>query len=175
MQLVTNTLSQHLVLVTNFPPLPPVLATSSPATPCTYTYPKLSSPLDFNRDYSIRQAFLNSCALYICLALEQFSCKEKKILWALTFFKGGHTVKWSKNLFCQKVDTRCFPIQAWADFKAQFKVQFFLVNAEADMVNTLEGTSYHQGTQMVEDYLNGFQLLISDAGYTNPQTLIVKF
>jgi len=49
------------------------------------------------------------------------------------------------------------------------------VNAEADAINTLEGTSYHQGGQMVDDYLDNFQTLVSDAGYTDPQTLVVKF
>jgi len=49
------------------------------------------------------------------------------------------------------------------------------VNAEADAINTLEGTSYHQGGRMVDDYLDNFQTLVSDAGYTDPQTLVVKF
>jgi len=49
------------------------------------------------------------------------------------------------------------------------------VNAEADMINTLEGTSYHQGGQTVDDYLNSFRTLVSDAYYIDPQTLVVKF
>jgi len=28
---------------------------------------------------------------------------------------------------------------------------------------------------MVDDYLDNFQTLVSDAGYTDPQTLVVKF
>jgi len=28
---------------------------------------------------------------------------------------------------------------------------------------------------MVDDYLDNFQALVSNAGYTNPQTLVVKF
>ena len=43
------------------------------------------------------------------------------------------------------------------------------------MINALEGTSYHQGNQTVDDYLDSFQALVSDAGYTDPQTLVVKF
>ena len=46
---------------------------------------------------------------------------------------------------------------------------------EADAINALEGTSYHQGDQMVDDYLDNFQALVSDAGYTDPRTLVVKF
>jgi len=46
---------------------------------------------------------------------------------------------------------------------------------EADAINGLEGTSYHQGNRMVDDYLDSFQALVSDAGYMDPQTLVVKF
>ena len=42
-------------------------------------------------------------------------------------------------------------------------------------INTLEGTSYHQGNQMVDDYLDSCQALVSDTGYTDPWTLVVKF
>ena len=113
--------------------------------------------------------------LYLHLALEQFSCDEEKILWTLTFFKDGRAARWSKNLFRQEADTSIFPIQSWAHFKQQFWSQFFPVNAEADTVNTLEGSSYYQGNQMVDDYLDTFLTLVSDARYTDPWTLVVKF
>jgi len=44
-----------------------------------------------------------------------------------------------------------------------------------DAINTLERTSYHQENWTVDDYLDGFQTLVSDTGYTDPQTLVVKF
>jgi len=121
------------------------------------------------------RAFLNSCSLYIRLAPEQFCDEQEKILWALTFFKDGHTAKWSENVFRQEADTGVFPIPTWGDFEQQFQLHFFPVNAEADAINTLEGTSYHQGARTVDDYLDNFQTLVSDAGYTDPRTLVVKF
>ena len=42
-------------------------------------------------------------------------------------------------------------------------------------INALEGTSYHQENQTVDNYLDSFQALVSDAGYMDPQTLVVKF
>jgi len=113
--------------------------------------------------------------LYLCLAPEQFSYDEEKIFWTLTFFKDGRATRWSKNLFHQEVDTGIFPIQSWADFEQQFQSQFFPVNAEADAVNALEGSSYYQGNRTVDDYLDCFLTLVSDAGYTDPRTLVVKF
>jgi len=112
--------------------------------------------------------------LYLCLALEQFTCNKEKIFWTLTFFKDERTAKWSKNLFHQETDTSIFPIRSWTDFEQQFWSQFFLVNAEADAINTLEGSSYYQGNRMVDDYLDSFLILASDTRYTNPQTLVVK-
>jgi len=137
--------------------------------------PKLSCPLDFGGECHNSHAFLNSYSLYIHLAPEQFHNKKERILWALTFFKSGHAAKWSKNVFCQEANTGVFPIRTWRNFEQQFRVHFFPVNAEADAINALEGTSYHQGDRIVDDYLDNFQALVSDTGYTDPQTLVVKF
>jgi len=101
--------------------------------------------------------------------------RREKIFWTLAFFKDGRAVKWSENLFRQEADTGIFPIRSWTDFEQQFWSQFFLVNAEADAINTLEGSLYYQGNRMVDDYLNSFLILASDAGYTDPWTLVVKF
>ena len=182
---MTTQLQQLTQLVANSSP-PPILHTPPPlipsppvAPPPTLTtrqmHPKLSCPPDFSGERYNGYVFLNSCSLYIYLAPEQFHNEQEKILWALTFFKGGHTTKWSENMFCQEIDTGVFPIQTWEDFKQQFWVHFFPVNAEADMISALEGASYHQGSQTVDDYLDNFQALVSDAGYMDPWTLVVKF
>jgi len=163
---------------------PPVLPSPPPVSPPSpvpaasskqRTRPKLPSPPDFSSERSSGRAFLNSCTLYLHLAPEQFTCDEEKIFWTLAFFKDGRTAKWSENLFCQEADTGIFPIRSWTDFKQQFWSQFFPVNAEADTINTLEGSSYYQGNQTVDNYLDSFLILALDAGYTDPQTLVVKF
>jgi len=65
-----------------------------------------------------------------------------------------------KNLFCQETDTGIFPIQSWAHFEQQFRSQFFLVNAEADAINALEGSSYYQGNWTVYYMTENTQLII---------------
>jgi len=160
------------------PPSPPPISPPSPvpAAPSKQrTRPKLPSPPDFSSEWSSGRAFLNSCTLYLRLALEQFTCNEEKIFWTLAFFKDGRAAKWSENLFRQEADTGIFPIRSWTNFEQQFQSQFFPVNAEADAINTLEGSSYYQGNQTVDDYLDSFLILASDAGYMDPQTLVVKF
>jgi len=108
------------------------------------------------------------------LALEQFDLDNEWIFWALIFFKSGYIAKWSKNLFYQKANTSIFPLQSWLVFEQQFQAQFFPVNIEVDATNTLEGFFYYQNNHMVENYLDSFQSLVSDAGYSNLRTLVVK-
>ena len=85
-------------LVTTFPsPVnPPSPVPSAPTK--QWTRPKLLSPPDFSSERTSGRAFLNSCMLYLRLALEQFSCDEEKIFWTLAFFKDGHAARWSENL-----------------------------------------------------------------------------
>jgi len=147
----------------------------SSTPPTQQIRPKLSCPLDFNGEHHNSHTFLNSCSLYICLALEQFHDKQERILWALIFFKRGRAAKWFKNVFRQEVDTGIFPIQTWGEFEQQFWLHFFLANAEADAINALEETFYYQGNRMVDDYLDSFQALVSNIGYTDLWTLVVKF
>ena len=71
-------------------------------------------------------------------------------------------------MFRQEADTGVFPIQTWRDFEQQFQLHFFSVNTEADAINALKSTSYHQGGQTVDDYLDNFQVLVSDVGYMDP-------
>jgi len=71
------------------------------------------------------------------------------------------------------VDTGIF--QTWGDFEQQFQVYFFSVNVEADTINALEEASYHQGDWTVNDYLDNFQALVSNTGYTDSWMLVVKF
>ena len=78
-------------------------------------------------------------------------------------------------MFHQEADTSVFPIQTWRDFEQQFWLHFFPVNTEVDAINVLEGTSYYQGGRTVDDYLDNFQALVSDVGYMDPRTLVVKF
>jgi len=109
------------------------------------------------------------------LALEQFNLDLKRIFWVLMFFRSGQVAKWSKNLFYIKADTSIFFILSWSTFKQQFWAQFFLVNTETNTTNILERSSYYQNNWIVEDYLDSFQILVSNTGYMDPHTLVVKF
>ena len=106
---LTTQLQQLIQLVANPPPppipnisplpMPSSLASPPPALAMRQMRPKLSCPLDFSREHHNSCTFLNSCSFYIYLVPEQFHDEEERILWALTFFKGGCATKWSENVF----------------------------------------------------------------------------
>jgi hypothetical protein len=63
----------------------------------------------------------------------------------------------------------------WVDFEDEFHKDFLPLNMEATAVNVLETSAYFQGKRMVDDYLDHFQDLVYDSGYTDPKTIMVKF
>ena len=76
-QLMTSPASAPTVA--SLPPVnPPLPVLSTPSK--QRTRPKLPSPPDFSSERSSSRAFFNSCTLYLCLAPEQFSYNEEKIL-----------------------------------------------------------------------------------------------
>jgi hypothetical protein len=42
-------------------------------------------------------------------------------------------------------------------------------------INRLESTTYFQKGRSLDDYIDEFQDLITDSGYTDPKTIVVKF
>jgi len=107
--------------------------------------------------------------------MDQFSCDQNKVLWALLFFESGYILKWSKRIFHEESTTSNFPITLWAEFEQLFQEYFFPINATIKPVNKLEGTAYYQESHIVKDYLVKFQTLITEASCTNSHTVVVKF
>ena len=91
-QLVANPTLPAALNISPLPvPSPPI--SPSPALTAWQTHSKLSFSPDFSGEHHNSHAFLNFCSLYIHLVPEQFYNEQEKILWALTFFKGGRTTK----------------------------------------------------------------------------------
>jgi len=80
------------------PPVPSPPVSPPPALPVRQTCPKLFCSPDFNRERHNGRTFLNSCSLYICLALEQFYDEQEKNSLGSHVFQG-----WS---CCQVVQER---------------------------------------------------------------------
>jgi hypothetical protein len=62
-----------------------------------------------------------------------------------------------------------------ADFRDEFRGEFTLAHAESAAVSRLESTAYFQKSRPLDEYLDEFQDLLADSGYTDPKTAVVKF
>ena len=57
----------------------------------------------------------------------------------------------------------------------EFRKDFCPTHSDAAAINTLESTVYYQKLRSVDDYLDEFLELVSEAGYTDPRTIVIKF
>jgi hypothetical protein len=96
----------------------------------------------------------------------------------MTYMNQGRAQKWANRVYHWEV----IPANAgsphfvdWDDFRSRFRAEFFPLHSDAVATNKLEGTTYFQGRRSVDDYLDDFQDLISESGYADLKTIVVKF
>ena len=153
-------------------PLPPtdIPKTSRTARPAT--------PPDFNGERSEGLAFLNSCQTYLRLCPEEFPDEQTKIVWAMSYMKTGRAQKWTARIFRweqSEENANHSRFLDWADFRDEFRKEFTPSHADALAINRLESSAYYQRNRCLDDYIDEFQDLITDSGYTDPKTIVVKF
>ena len=153
----------------------PVVTTTTPSAGRKKNHLKPSTPADFDGDRAKGKAFLTSCHTYIRLCADSFEDNDTKIVWAMSFMKTGRASRWAQRELEHEAAKGSLRFTDWLDFEDEFCQDFTPLNAEATAVNILEGNSYFQGRQSVDDYLDQFQDLIYDSGYTDPKTIVVKF
>jgi hypothetical protein len=139
---------------------------------------KPSPPPNFDGDRHKGRGFLNACQAYFRLRPDNFPDEQTKIQWAMTYMNQGRAQKWANRVYHWEV----IPANAgsphfldWDDFRSHFRTEFFLLHSDAVATNKLEGTTYFQGRRSVDDYLDDFRDLISESGYSDPKTIVVKF
>ena len=139
---------------------------------------KPSPPPSFDGDRQKGKGFINACQAYFRLRPDQFPDEQTKIQWAMTYMNQGRAQKWANRIY----HWEAIPANVgnphfldWDDFRSRFRTEFFPLHSDAVATNKLEGTSYFQNRQTVDDYLDGFRDLISDSGYSDPKTIVVKF
>lgn len=135
-------------------------------------------PAEFDGDRTKGTAFLNSCQTYIRLCPKEFADEQTKIVWAMSYMKAERAAKWTARVFRweqqpdNKQSTRFLD---WADFMEEFRKEFTPAHADALAINRLESSAYYQKTRSLDDYLDEFLDLITESGYTDQKTIVVKF
>ena len=152
------------------------LPTASAAN--TKTDLKPSPPPNFDGDRHKGKGFINACQAYFRLRPDSFPDEQTKIQWAMTYMNQGRAQKWANRIY----HWEAIPANVgnshfvdWDDFRSRFRTEFFPLHSDAVATNKLEGTSYFQGRRAVDDYLDDFRDLISESGYSDPKTIVVKF
>jgi hypothetical protein len=137
-----------------------------------------ANPPDFNGERSEGLAFLNSCQTYIRLCPEEFPDEQTKIMWAMSYMKTGRAQRWTARVFRWESSTENeghTRFLDWEDFRDEFRKEFTPAHADALAINRLESSAYYQRNRSLDDYIDEFQDLIVDSGYTDPKTIVVKF
>ena len=161
-------------------------STAGPAHPPVQVAPaaktkndlKPSPPPNFNGDRHSGRGFINACQAYFRLRPDDFLDEQTKIQWAMTFMNQGRAQKWANRIYRWEsipANSGALYFVDWDDFRSRFRTEFFPLHSDAAATNRLEGISYFQGRRTVDDYLDDFRDLISDSGYTDPKTIVVKF
>jgi hypothetical protein len=88
--------------------------------------------------------------------------------------KSGRAAKWTARIFRWEELPENFGYTKfldWEDFRDEFKKEFTPAHVDFLAINRLGSTAYYQKTRPLNNYLDEFQNLITDSGYTNPKRL----
>ena len=138
--------------------------------------PPPALPSEFDGDRTHGMAFLRSCQTYIRLCPDNFSNDQTKIVWTLSYMKAGRAAKWAARVFrWEEENPESYRFVDWEDFRHGFKEEFCPAHTDMAAINRLESITYFQNKRSVDEYLDEFLDLISEAGYTDNKTVVVKF
>ena len=157
------------------PPVQQPTPSPAPSVGQKRNFLKPATPSDFTGDCSTGKSFLISCQMYIRLCPKVFDDDAMQIVWAMSYMKTGCAAQWAVREFELKAKEGHLCFVDRLDFKEEFRKDFTPLDAESTAINMLETTSYFQGKQTVDEYLDQFHDLIYDSGYTDKKTIIVKF
>ena len=92
--------------------------------------------------------------------------------------KSGRAAKWTARIFKWEElseNEGCSKFADWEDFRDEFKKEFTPAHTDSLAINRLKSTAYYQKSRSLDDYIDEFQDLITESGYTDPKTIMVKF
>jgi hypothetical protein len=135
---------------------------------------KVAPPADFNGDRQNGRAFLNNCKLYLELNAESFTDDRQRVHWALSYFKTGRAAKFADRIL--RAEPGKGPqLTTWKDFEKEFSLRFCETNERVHALTKLEGSTWYQRGNSVDDYIDGFEELVDLAGLETDAGLVMKF
>jgi hypothetical protein len=96
----------------------------------------------------------------------------------MSYMKSGRAQKWTARIFRweqQPEHSDQTKFLDWEDFVGTFRTEFTPAHSDALAINCLESTAYYQKGRSLDEYIDEFQDLVADSGYSDPKTIVVKF
>ena len=146
-------------------------APNPPAPPHSSLRPAM--PNDFDGSRTLGKAFLTSCRLYFNLCPREFPNDQVRINWVLSFMKTDRAATFAQSVMRRQEEGLVFA--DWHAFEKEFRLHFCPHDERTAAMNKLEGTSYYQGRRPIDDYIDYFEELIAEAGYTEGRVIVMKF
>ena len=95
----------------------------------------------------------------------------------MSYMKSSHAQKWTACIFHweqEPKNSRANKFFDWEDFRNEFKKEFTPANSDALAINRLKSAAYYQKNRPLDDYIDEFQDLVAESGYSDPKTIVVK-
>ena len=140
---------------------------------------RLAISTDFDRDCG-KDMCSSICAASTLQSLgtiagDLFPNDQACIHWALSFFKSDRAACFANKVLRHETKGKGNYFQDWDAFEKIFSNQFCPKHKQLMALTRLEGTSWYQGKDPVDDYIDRFQELTDLAEYNDDKTIVIKF
>ena len=143
--------------------------------PSTARLIKPASPNEFSDERTKGCSFLNSCELYLNLAPHQFEDEHSKVMWAMSFMKGGCAARFVDRQMRSYQSVGSLPYESWGNFVTEFTSDFCPKNEVQTSRTELETSRYYQGSRTVDEYVDDFREIVDRAHYFEGSHIVLKF
>src|SRR5205823_4732541 len=122
----------------------------------------VAKPSDFDgKDYKL---FRRQCAIYMMANRDNFVTSEDKILFILSYMKGGLAGQWAENEY-EKIMEDGYIAASFSEFERRLQETFSDPNKERNTQHQLSTT--HQGfNEMAEEFFQKFKLNCQATSYS---------
>ena len=117
---------------------------------------RLTTPMDFDGDRGKGCVFFDTCCLYFAIIGDLFPNDQACIHWGLSFFKLDRAACFANKVLQHKTKGKGNYFKDWDAFEKMFSDQFCPKNEQLMALTRLEGSSWYQAKDPVDDYIDRF-------------------
>ena len=114
---------------------------------------KPEMPVDFDGDQEKGCTFFNTCCIYFTVIGDLLLNDQSWIHWVLSF-KSDRAARFANKVLQSESKGKVHYFRNWEEFKKTFLDQFCPKNEQLMALTNLEGTSWSQGKDPLDDYIN---------------------